>query len=86
MEWEEFVDRTLASRQERLKSLAEQLRRIEAELAGRDLAPVSTPGLQNMAEQLHRRLERECSSVQFSAGVELSRHDETREAIQDWKA
>jgi len=86
IEWEEFVDRTIASKQERLKSLAEQLRRIEAELAGRDLAPVSTPGLQSMAEQLRRRLERECGTIQFSAGVQLSRDDETREAVQDWKA
>jgi len=86
IEWEEFVDRTIASKQERLKSLLEQLRRIEAELAGRDLAPVSTPGLQSMAEQLRRRIERECGSIQFSAGVQLSRDDETREAVQDWQA
>jgi len=42
IEWEDFADRTLASKQERLKALAEQLRRLDAELAQRDLALVST--------------------------------------------
>ncbi len=62
-----------------------QLRRLDTELARRDLADVPTPRLQNMAEQLRRRIERECGTLQFSAGIELSRDDETRPAIQDWK-
>jgi hypothetical protein len=37
-----------------------------------------------MAEQLRRRLERECGSLQFIAGVELNRDDQTRPAIQEW--
>jgi hypothetical protein len=44
IEWEDFVDRTLASRQERLKAVSEQLRRLEAELARRDLASPPPPG------------------------------------------
>ena len=47
---EDFADRTLASKQERLKALAEQLRRLDAELAQRDLALVSTTQLHSMAE------------------------------------
>lgn len=85
IDWEEFIERTLASKQERLKSLSEQLRRLETELAQRDLAAVPTPRLQGMAEQLRRRIERECGTLQFSAGIELSRDDETRPAVQDWK-
>ncbi len=85
IEWEQFVEQTLASKQERLKALSEQLRRLDTELARRDLADVPTPRLQNMAEQLRRRIERECGSLQFSAGIEVSRDDETRPAIQDWK-
>ena len=50
IEWEDFADRTLASKQERLKVLAEQLRRLDAELAQRDLALVSTTPLHSMAE------------------------------------
>ena len=86
IEWEDFVDRTLASKQERLKVVSEQLRRLEAELANRDLASVPTPRLHSMAEQLRRRIERESGSPVFSAGVELSRDDESRPAIQDWHA
>jgi transposase-like protein len=86
IEWEEFVGRTLASKQERVKALAAQLRRLEDELAARDLASVPTPRLASMAEQLRRRLDRECEPVPFTASVELSRDDETRQVIQDWNA
>jgi hypothetical protein len=86
IEWEDFVDRTITTRQDRLKALAAQLTRLDAELAGRDLATIPTPRLQTMSEQLHRRLERECGNMQFSTDVHLSRDDETREAIQDWPA
>jgi hypothetical protein len=85
IEWEDFIDRTLASKQERLQALTEQLRRLEAQLAQRDLAQIPTPRLQSMAEQLRRRIERECGSVHFSTAVELSRDDQTRQAIQEWK-
>jgi hypothetical protein len=86
IEWEDFVDRTLASKQERFKSLSDQLRRLDAELASRDLNSIPTPRLQSMAEQIRRRLDRESTPPQFSAGVELSRDDETRQAIHDWNA
>ncbi len=86
IEWEEFVGRTLASKHERLKALSEQLRRLDTELAQRDLASVPTARLQSMAEQLRRRLDRECGTTLFSAGIELSRQDETRPAVQDWHA
>jgi len=86
IEWEEFVDQTIASRQERLKIVSDQLRRLETELAQRDLASIPTPRLQTMAEQLRRRLDRECGLPRFSADVNLSRDDETRQAIQDWRA
>lgn len=85
IEWEDFVDRTLTSKQERLQALMDQLRRLDTELSRRDLAQVPTPRLQTMAEQLRRRIERECGSLQFTAGVELDRDDQTRQAIQEWK-
>ncbi len=86
IEWEDFVDRTLASKQERLKAISDQLRRLETELASRDLASIPTPRLQVMAEQLRRRLDRECGSPVFSAGVHLYRDDDCRDAVQDWHA
>jgi len=86
IEWEEFLDRTLASKQQRVHALSEQLRRLEGELGGRELTTVATPKLLSMAEQLRRRLDRECGSLQFSAGVKLSRDDDSREAVQDWTA
>jgi len=84
IEWEDFTERTLVARPERLKALADQLRRLETELAGRDLSSIPTPQLHSMTEQLRRRLERECGTLQFSVGVELHREDETREAVQEW--
>src|SRR5580765_4405275 len=86
IEWEEFVDKTLASKHERLKVVSEQLRRLDDELARRDVGSIPTPRLLSMAEQLRRRLDRECTAPQFSAAIELSRDDESRAAIQDWHA
>jgi transposase-like protein len=86
VEWEEFLAATLASKKERVEALAGQLRRLESELAGRDLASIPTARLLTLTDLLRRRLERECGSLQFSAGVQLSRDDDTREAVQEWKA
>jgi len=86
IEWEDFVAQTLVSKQERFKALSDQLRRLDAEIAARELDSIPTPRLQSMAEQLRRRLDRESAPTQFSVGVELSRDDETRQAIQDWNA
>jgi len=86
IEWEDFVDQTLTSKKERLQALSEQLRRLETEFASRDIASIPTPQIQTMAERLRRRLDRECGDTRFSAGVELARDDETRQAIQDWNA
>ena len=86
IEWEDFLDRTLASQKERLQAVADQLRRLEAELAARELASVPTASLHAMAEQLRRRLDRAGAPLRFSEGMELSRDDETRPAIQDWLA
>jgi hypothetical protein len=84
IEWEEFLDRTLVSRPDRLQALSDQLRRLETELAARDLASVPPDRLQAMAEQLRRRLDRECGALQFSARAQPSREDDTREAVQVW--
>jgi transposase-like protein len=86
IDWEEFLDRTLASKQERVQALSDQLRRLETEMAARELGSIPTPRLLSMAEQLRRRLDRECGTIQFTAGVELSRDDDTREAVQGWNA
>jgi hypothetical protein len=84
IEWEEFLDRTLVPREERVKALTNQLARLEAELAKRDLSSIPTARLHTVTELVRRRLERECGSLQFSASVQLSRDDDTREAITEW--
>lgn len=84
MQWEEFLDHTLASQKERLQAIAHQLKRLDDELATRDLASVPTPRLLAMAELLRRRLDRDAGTLQFSESVELAATDETRVAIEDW--
>jgi transposase-like protein len=86
MEWEEFVSQTLASKQDRLKALSDQLRVIETELAKRDLTTVNTAQLHALAEQLRRRIDHECGPTLFSAGTELYRDDESRKAVENWNA
>ena len=68
------------------RGLAAAVRRIETELAQRDLSAIPTPRLQTMAEQLRRRIDRDSGTTLFSAGVELCRDDDTRPAVQDWRA
>jgi hypothetical protein len=84
IEWEAFLERVRGSKQARVQTIVEQIQRLEAELGKREPASMTTSQIQGMLEQLYRRLDRECGSIQFTAGVELSRDDDTREAVQTW--
>lgn len=85
IEWEAFTESLLASRRERLKSLSERLQCLETELASRDLASVSTPQLEIMAERLRRRLEREKGRMIFSAPDTSYTDGAHAEQVQDWE-
>jgi orotate phosphoribosyltransferase-like protein len=85
IEWEAFTNALLASNCERLKGLNERLQSVETELASRDLASVSTPQLEIMAERLRRRLEREKGRMMFTAPDTSYSDGEHPEQVQDWQ-
>jgi hypothetical protein len=81
---EALREKWLASTAERVNALGERLRQVEAELAKRDIASVSTARLFSMAESLRRQIERETGPMQFSAPVAEIPNDEYHEQVQDW--
>ena len=86
IELEALREKWLASTSERVNSLGEQLRRVETELARRDLATLSTPQLMTAARNLRRQIEQATGSMQFTIPLNEIPFEELHEQVQDWKA
>ena len=84
IERENRLHEHLASSEERMRKLAEQLRAAEAELAKRDLATLSTGRLLSYVESLRRQLRREAGPMQFVSAVDNIPEDEYADRIQVW--
>ena len=84
IERENRLHEHLASGEERMRKLAEQLRAAEAELAKRDLATLSTGRLLSYVESLRRQLRREAGPMQFVSAVDSIPEDEYADRIQVW--
>ena len=68
----------------RVNAIGEQLRKVEAELAKRDVAEVPTSRLFALAERLRRQIERETGEVKFTSPIKDIPKDEYHEQVQDW--
>ena len=84
IERENRLHEHLASSEERMRKLGEQLRAAEAELAKRDLATLSTGRLLSHVESLRRQLRREAGPMQFVSTVDAIPEDEYADRIQTW--
>ena len=84
IERENRLHEHLASGEERMRKLGEQLRAAEAELAKRDLATLSTGRLLTHVETLRRQLRREAGPMQFVSTVDNIPEDEYADRIQTW--
>jgi len=84
IERENRLHEHLASSEERMRKLGEQLRAAEAELAKRDLATLSTGRLLSHVESLRRQLRREAGPMQFVSTVDAIPEDEYADRIQVW--
>jgi hypothetical protein len=84
IEHENRLHQHLASGEERMQKLGEQLRAAEAELAKRDLNTLSTGRLLSFVENLRRQLRREAGPMQFVAPVDSIPEDEYADRIQVW--
>jgi hypothetical protein len=86
IELEALRDKWLASTSERVNSLGEQLRRVETELARRDLAALTTPQLLAASRHLRRQIEQATGPLQFTVPLNEIPSEEYQEQVQDWKA
>jgi len=84
IERENQLHQHLASGEERLRKLGEQLRAAEAELARRDLATLSTGRLLTHVESLQRRLQKEAGPMRFVSAVDQIPEGEYADRIQVW--
>ena len=84
IELEALADKWLCSVSERLNHLGEQLQKVEAELASRDIKDLSTPQLHALARNLRRQIEQAAGSVRFTSPVREIPDDEYHAQVQDW--
>ena len=84
IERENRLQQHLASGDERMQKLGEQLRAAEAELAKRDLTTLSTGRLLSHVESLQRRLLKEAGPMRFVSAVDQIPEDEYADRIQVW--
>ena len=85
IELEALADKWLASVTERVNTLGEQLRQVEAELASRDVKDLSTAQLYLLARSSRRQIEQAARPVQFSSPVAEIPGDEYHDQVQDWQ-
>jgi len=82
---EALQEKWLASRDARVNALGEQLRKVEAELAKRDIVALPTARLFSLADSLRRQIERETGPIEFTVPVNEIPNGEYHEQVQDWK-
>jgi len=86
MELEALAEKWLASVTDRVAALGGQLQQIQAELARRDLAQLSTSQLFAVERQLRRQIESATGPMQFSTPVGEIPRAEYHEQVQQWTA
>jgi hypothetical protein len=85
IELEALAAKWLASVTDRVNAFGEQLRRIEAEIAKRDPAELTTAQLYTLARHLRRQIAQATGSVQFTSPIAEIPNDEYHDQVQDWQ-
>jgi len=86
IELEALSEQWLASITARVNSLGEQLRKVEAELARREPADLSTPQLFALARNLRRQIQQAIGPLQFTTPVSEIPAGEYHDQVQDWQS
>ena len=81
---EALHEKWLSTREARVAALGQQLQKVEAELAKRDLTSLSTHQLFTLAESLRRQIKHETGEIQFTTPVSDIPTNEFHEQVQDW--
>ena len=85
IELEALREKWLASTAERVNALGEQLRRVEAELARRNVKDLSTAQLYRLARSLRRQIEEATGPMRFTTPVSEIPSGEYHDQVQDWQ-
>ena len=85
IELEALADQWLASVTDRVNAVGGQLRKVEAELAHRDVKDLSTSQLYLLARNLRRQIEQTAGPMQFTSPVAEIPGDEYHDQVQDWQ-
>ena len=85
IELEALAEKWLASVSDRVGVLGEQLRKVEAEIASRDVKDLSTAQLYLLARSLRRQIAQAPGTVQFTSPVAEIPGDEYHDQVQDWQ-
>jgi hypothetical protein len=82
---ETLQEKWLSTLDLRVNALGEQLRKVEAEIAKRDIATLPTGRLFALADSLRRQIKTETGPIRFTTPVSDIPSDEYHEQVQDWK-
>jgi hypothetical protein len=85
VETEALAEKCFSSRSERWEQIGRDLRRVEAELAKRDLGDVPTARLLSLAAKLRSEASRETAPLRLSTAVRDIPDDERFECVLDWQ-
>jgi hypothetical protein len=86
IELEALREKWLASTTDRVNALGDQLRRVQTELARRDLSALTTPQLLAAERNFRRQIEQATGPLQFTVPVNDIPAGELHEQVHDWKA
>ena len=85
IETEALAEKCFAGRQQRWEQIGRDLRRVQEELAKRDLADVPTAQLLSQAVRLRAEASREVGDLRFSAAARHIPSEEYFEEVLDWQ-
>jgi hypothetical protein len=86
IQMETLREELVSTVESRVRHLGEDLKRVQAELAGRDLSQVSTGKLFNLEASLRRQILKETGPMLFTAPLKEIPDEEYHEHVQDWSA
>jgi len=85
IELEALATQWLSSVDDRVSRFGQQLQKVEAELAGREVKDLSTPQLYSLARHLRRQIQEAAGQVRFTSPVAEIPGDEFHDQVQDWQ-